>query len=387
MFATRRTRQPAHGALVAVLVLAAVLLGGAAVLVLSDGIPGRNPEESAPMKPIPTGWSGFEAERVALIRDLAAPVLACVGRVDDRARDSAMFHGCGDWHNALAAHYALYVAYRRTGDATYLRAAEQQIRADKVGAELAFLPQLANPQNLRRHYGFPWLLAMLEQRDAALAIAEQRGEAAIGNGTDLRPLAAAAVTWLRAWLRGLDAERGRAYALADQYVNLSWAVINLVRWARHTGDEALLAVTRTVVETHLRSPAMDRACPVSWDARGDARQFIPPCLMRLGAIAEIDGTEAKQWIDARIPAGFFVPPLTTPPTAEAAGLNFHRAAMLGALYRVTGRAALRDNYATLIRFHVARPHEWRDDYRRHAQWIPQFGIHAIEQSYAWDSGG
>ena len=365
--------------LVAVLLLAAVLLCGGTVFLVSDRMPGTEPKPSA------TGWSGFEAERVALIRELAAPVLACVGRVDDRARDSAMFHGCGDWHNALAGHYALYTAYRRTGDVAYLRAAEERIRADKIDAELEFLPQLANPQNFRRHYGFPWLLAMMQQRDAALALAGQRGEAT-GDGTQLRPLAAAAVAWLRDWLTGLDAERGRQHALADQYVNLSWAVLNLTRWARHTDDEALLAVVRTVVDAHLRPAALDTACPVSRDTSGDARQFIPPCLMRLGAIAELDGATAKGWIDARITAGFSVPPLTTPLTAEAAGLNFHRAAMLMILYKVTDRAALRDDCATLIRFHTARPEQWRYDYRRHAQWVPQFGIHAIEQSYPADGG-
>ena len=160
------------------------------------------------------------------------------------------------------------------------------------------------------------------------------------------------------------------------------AVLNLVRWARHTGDEDLLRLVGTVVDTHLRPAAMDTACPVDRDTRGYGRGFIPPCLMRIAAIAEIDGVDAKSWIDARIPDGFAVPPLTTPLTAEAAGLNFHRAATLMVIYKVTGRAALRDNYATLIRFHIARPYEWRDDYRRHSQWIPQFGIHAVEQSYA-----
>ncbi|HEU4423420.1 MAG TPA: DUF2891 family protein [Pilimelia sp.] len=359
---------------VLVVLLIAVLVAGVTLVLVSDKERARKPE---------VGWPGFEAERVALIRELAAPVRACVGRVDERARRSAMFHGCGDWHNALAGHYALYTAYLRTGDVAYLEAAEAQIRADRVDAELEFLPVLENPQNWRRYYGFPWLLAMLQQRDAALAVARQRGEVT-GDGTDLRPLATAGVAWLRDWLTGLDANRGREHALADQYVNLSWTVLNVVRWARHTGDEALLTLARTVADAHLRPAALDTACPVSRDTRADARQFIPPCLMRLGAIAELDGAAAEGWIEARIPSGFSVPPLETPLTAEAAGLNFHRAAMLGALHKVTGRSDLRDNYATLIRFHTARPHEWRDDYRRHAQWIPQFGIHAIEQSYTWD---
>lgn len=376
------SRRSAKHVVLAALALAAVVLGGVTVYLRSDG---TTPAGTGAGEPIPTGWSGFDAERVALIRELAVPVLACVGRVDDRARDSAMFHGCGDWHNALAGQYALYTAYLRTGDVAYLRAAEQQIRTNQVDAELEFLPQLVNPQNWRRHYGFPWLLGMLEQRDTALAMARQRGEA-IGDGTELRPLAAAAVAWLRDWLAGLDAEHGHAHALADQYVNLSWALLNLIRWARHIDDQALLALARNAVETHLRSPALDSACPVGQDASGDARQFIPPCLMRLATVAELDGADARSWIDARIPADFAVPPLTTPQTAEAAGLNFHRAAMLGGIYRVTGRASLRDNYATLIRFHVARPHQWRDDYRQHAQWIPQFGILAIEQSYTWNGG-
>jgi len=363
-------RRVATPAVLAALLAAVLLCGG---IVVSDGIPTARP-----------GWSGFEAQRVALIRELAAPVRACVGRVDDRARRSPMFHGCGDWHNALAGHYALYTAYRRTGDVVYLRTAEQQIRADQVGAELEFLPLLADPQNLRRYYGFPWLLAMMQQRDAALTLARRRGEA-VGDGTELRPLAEHAVAWLRDWLMGLDAGRGREHALADQYVNLSWTVLNVIRWARHTNDEALLRMARTVVDVHLRSAALDTACPVSRDAGADARQFIPPCLMRLGAIAELDGATAKGWIEARLPAGFAVPPIGAPLTAEAAGLNFHRAAMLEVLHKVTGRAALRDNYATLIRFHTGRPWQWRDDYRRHAQWIPQFGIHAIEQSYV-DNG-
>jgi Protein of unknown function (DUF2891) len=379
-----RQRRPGRDTRPVVLLLAAVLLAGGTVFVVSCGRPATKPKPSAPHPTgtgsAPAGWSGFEVERVPLIRELAAPVLACVGRVDDRARRSAMFHGCGDWHNALAGHYALYTAYRRTGDVAYLRAAEAQIRADKVDAELAFLPMLANPQNFRRYYGFPWLLAMMQQRDAALALARQRGEAT-SDGMELRPLAGQAVAWLRDWLAGLDAGRAREHALADQYINLSWAVLNLIRWARHTGDEALLGSARAAVDAHLRPAALDTACPVGRDAREDARQFIPPCLMRLGAIAELDGAATKGWIEERMPAGFSVPPLSTPLTAEAAGLNFHRAAMLAALHKVTGRAALRDNYATLIRFHIGRPHQWRDDYRRHSQWIPQFGIHAVEQSY------
>lgn len=360
-------------------VLLAVALLAAATVYLGSG--GRQPAGDGATR---TGWPGFEAEREGLIRELAGPVLACVGRVDERARGSAMFHGCGDWHNALAGHYALYTAYRRTGDVAYLRAAERQIGADEVPAELAFLPQLENPQNYRRYYGFPWLLAMLQQRDAALALAEQRGQAT--GGAQLRPLADAAVAWMRDWLTGLDAARGREHALADQYVNLSWTVLNLVRWARHTDDEALLGLARTVVDTHLRTAALDSACPVNRDTSPERWGFVPPCLMRLGAVAELDGAAAKSWIDERIPPGFRVPPLTAPLTAEAAGLNFHRAAMLGSLYSVTGRGELRDDYATLIRFHVARPHQWREDYRRHAQWIPQFGIHAIEQSYAGYGG-
>lgn len=372
-------RRPARRVVLAVAALAAVLVATATAFVVINGIPGTRTES------VREGWPGFEAERVEMIRELAAPVLACVGRVDERARESAMFHGCGDWHNALAGHYALYTAYRRTGDVTYLRAAEQQIHADKVPAELQFLPQLVRPHNWRRHYGFPWLLAMLEQRDAALAMARQRGEVA-GNVADLSPIAAEAVSWLRDWLTGLEPGRARGYALADQYVNLSWAVLNLIRWARHTNDAGLLALARTVVDDYLRVPALDRDCPVSRDATADATQFIPPCLMRAAAVAELDGADAKPWVEKRIPADFSVPPLTDPQTAEAAGLNFHRAAALGVLYRVTGRDDLRDNYATLIRHHVAHPHQWRDDYRRHSQWIPQFGIHAIEESYGWAGG-
>jgi hypothetical protein len=380
------TRRGGATLTVLVALLAAALVAGGTAFLASGGTAGLRSTTSGPVaRSTGDGWAGFEGERVALIRELAGPVLACVGRVDERARDSAMFHGCGNWYNAVAGHYALYTAYRRTGDVVYLRAAEEQIRADLITAELQFLPQLANPRDLRRHYGFPWLLAMLEQRDAALALARQRGQST-GDGTRLLPLAGAAVAWLRDWLTGLDPARGREHASAEEYVNLSWAVLNLVRWARHTDDPGLLRVARTAVDDHLRPDELDTACPVGRDTAADARYFIPACLMRLAAIAELDGAAAGRWIDARIPAGFSVPPLTAPRSAGAAGLNFHRAATLAVLYQVTGRTELRDDYATLIRFHTARPYEWRDDYRQHAQWIPQFGIHAIEQSYV-DEGG
>jgi hypothetical protein len=343
------------------------------------------PSTSTPAEVPRMSWSDFQAERPRLIRDLAGPVLACVGRVDPRARDSAMFHGCGDWHNALAGHYALYTAYGRTGDVAYLRAAERQIAADKIDDEVRFLPQLANPQQWRRHYGFPWLLAMLAERDAALALALRQNES-VGDSARLDPLAAAAVEWLRTDLAGLDAGSGRERALADRYTNLSWTLLNLTRWARHTDDEALLAVVRAAVDTHLRTAELDTACPATQDARGDATGFIPPCLMRLAAVAELDGAGARSWIEARMPADLWVPPLTEPKTAEATGLNFHRAAMLLTLYRVIPREPLRDNAATLVSYHAARPQLWRDDYRQHAQWIPQFGIHAVEQSYAEAEG-
>jgi hypothetical protein len=95
------------------------------------------------------------------------------------------------------------------------------------------------------------------------------------------------------WLSGLDVGRGREHAVADQHVNLSWALLNLIRWARHTDDDALVTMTRSVMDVHLRPAAVDTACPVSRDAGADVRGFIPPCLMRLGAIAELDGAAAK----------------------------------------------------------------------------------------------
>jgi hypothetical protein len=354
-------------------VLGLVVLLAAALVGASQG-PTGEPR-------VPTGWAGFEAEREGLIRDLAAPVLACVGRFDPRARESAMFHGCGDWHNALAGHYALYTAYLRTGDATYLRVAEAQIGADKVDAERAFMPQLENPRNWRRTYGFPWLLAMVEQRTHALALARQRGDGPVGDPEALRPIVDEAAVWLRNWMDQLDDAQAREAALADRYTNLSWMVLNLVRWARHTDNATMADAARAVARTHLRTPEMDTACPLRRDAGADATGFIPPCLMRLAVVAAIDGAAAKAWIDRRIPADFSIPPLTAPRTAEATGLNFHRGAMLATLSWVTGRTSLRDNAATLIRHHAARPHQWRYDYRQHAQWIPQFGIHAVEQTY------
>src|SRR6185437_5657483 len=89
-------------------------------------------------------------------------------------------------------------------------------------------------------YGFAWILALVRAQELAT------------GGRELRPLADLALARVRARVEALDGDSAFDLATRDTHHNLSWALIHLALWARHTGDEALLALTRDLARDHLQ---------------------------------------------------------------------------------------------------------------------------------------
>ena len=312
-------------------------------------------------------WRTFVAAREEVLRALSLPILSAVGRKDTA---SPIFHGCWDWHSAVHAVYSLYAIYQRTGDDLYLEAAEQHARPELVAGELRHMSGAVADEN---PYGFSWLLALVARQEQAT------------GGRELRPLAAHAAERIAGLVDGLDAEAAFALATGDRHRNLSFALIHLALWARHTGDAGLLQLATAAAGRWLQGPGLDAALPAADDA-GDTCEFMAPGLMRLAAIGSVLGPEASRYVRGRLPARFVVPPLEAPASVHAAGVNFFRAFALQHVYRATGLVRLRENVARLVLYQWGRPDLWRSADYAHRHWIAQIGVRVIDDSYEVDRG-
>ena len=326
-------------------------------------------------------WSQFQADRNGLYNKLAPPFVDCFKRRDSAIDPlSPIFHGCLDWHSAVHAAYSHHALYHRTGAYAYLDLVEQQIAPQGISliaaeqvyeqAKGADLPLTENP------YGFGWFLVLARERELST------------GKKDFRPMADYAadqmVNWYRTRATNNDA---RTFILNRAHPNYSWSLINLDIWARYTNDAELLTAVREA-SVPLLSTGLDNSCRATSDANPNASGFQPACLMRLAAVAHIWGDHVKDWVSARLPLDFHVPPVTDPGGCHQGGLNFSRSFALYQLYLATGNTDLRDNYVELIRYHVGRPDLYIDPdylgdpgYLCYSHWVAQFGVRSISLSY------
>lgn len=350
------------------LLLAAVMMAGTA--------PGAaNASEAR------SGWAGFTASRTALLEELAPAFVDCFRRRDSAVDPgSPIFHGCIDWHSAVHAAYSHHVLHRRTGDVSYLDLVQEQVApagVSLVPAEQVYMQAKAPEIPLtEKPYGFGWFLIMARERELDAAL------------TDFRPMADEAAAQVMDWFADRAAEGdAEGFILNAAHSNYSWSLINLDVWAKHTRDPKIVKAARAASRP-LLDPVFDRICPVDRDTAEDAAGFQPPCLMRLAAVAHVWGASKRGWIERRVPRDLHIDPVTDPVGCHGGGLNFTRAFALYQLYKVTGRAGLRDNYAALIRYHVSRPDLYMGPgyldspgYLCYSHWVAQMGVRAISLSY------
>lgn len=309
-------------------------------------------------------WADFEAQREQLLETLAPPILSCIANKDT---NHPVWNGCIDWHSSVHATYALHAIYRHTGDASYLQAAEAKMTPAGLMAELANVQQGAYPQEVP--YGYAWFLVLARERERAT------------GATDLVPLATEIAAQLRAYLAGRTPQQFQAGMLADDYLNLSWAIVNLWQWGEWTGDADLMAEMEGLVLEPTVVEAYDGLCPFEQE-EADADDFFPPCLHRALALSTMwPQAEAAAWLGTWLPDAPVLTPITMPAAAHIGGLNFSRAWGLYAGYRVTGDPALRDLYLDHLLTHIEQPQYWAEDYFKYAHWVAQFGVYAISQTY------
>lgn len=276
------------------------------------------------------------------------------------------FCGCVDWHSSVHGAYALLTAAQLTGQSRWAETVDAALSTECLEAELASLRN--GDLNHEMPYGFSWFLK--------LAIEREQG----WGKSDLRPLAVEIASRLEQWILSLSDEAVPRHAQRREYGNLSWALLNLWEWSEWEGN---LELGKTLLEfTRLRIVPLDEILPPSYDTI--TNEFFAASLQRTRAILSIlPQEESLPWLESFCPKAT-MEPIRTASTPHSAGLNFSRAWAFWTLFQSTQDMAFRDLYVHHIVIQMNLPECWRDDYGKHAHWVPQFGIYAISLSMAGD---
>lgn len=317
----------------------------------------------APAAPAtPVTWETFAAARTQHLAELGAPIEACV---KNRDTEHAAFHGCYDWHSAVHGVWALFALSRLEGDAKWKAAATAQLDYASIDGVRAALESEALPAEVP--YGYAWLLLLAVERERST------------GANDLRSVAGLGAARLQSYLQGLAPSALASGLRADDYRNVSWALLNVWRYAQFTSDAKLQAWAEAFAREHLL--ADDPACSLREEAYA-VDNFFAPCLLRAHALENmLPADEVRPWVEAFIGRDADLQPLTEIEKPHPGGLNFSRAWGLWSVYRVTGDTAWRDAYVAHVDTHLRQPRYWRDDYRSFSHWVPQFGVYAIALSY------
>jgi hypothetical protein len=179
-------------------------------------------------------FEALRARRVELAQAFAAQAALCSARRDT---DHFSFHGCVDWHSAAHAAWALSAYEAMTGDRKYAAQIEADLTPALVAQEVGYVS--ARP-DFEMPYGRAWFLRLAVERKAL-------------RGDDrLDALAALAATSMRAHYESEAPNPNR-----DRYANASWALINLLHYARATGDADLEAFVAGQVRANFLAPRCD----------------------------------------------------------------------------------------------------------------------------------
>jgi len=305
-------------------------------------------------------WENFCAACPGYLKALAENVEQSFLRRDTT---HPVFCGCIDWHSSVHGAYALLTAARLTGQTRWARVVDAALEPDCLEAELASLRR--GDLNHELPYGFAWFLKLAQEREQGW------------SKHDLLPLATEISSRLGHWLFSLSDEDLVHHAQRREYGNLSWPLLNLWHWGKWKQDSRLLEQLSNF--TRVRLLPLDQECPASLDQ--DTNEFFPAALQRCRALLTILSPEdSSTWLASHQHGSGEFSPLTMFPTTHSAGLNFSRSWGLWTAYQYTKDPAFRDLYVNHIVTHMDRPQYWRDDYRKHGHWVPQFGVYAIALS-------
>ncbi len=321
---------------------------------------------SAPAAQAGADWDRYSAQRQTDLLALAPSPKSCITRSSYSNGSSPLFNNCYDWHSDVHAHWALYAVSALTGDMTWSNASSADLPLSRVSSERSYMGSRIYGSQSDNPYGTAWMLLLVREREQ------------LTGDTGLRTLGDYAVTLMKNRMDGWSTSAWTSYVKRSDYQNVSWALLNMWEYSVYRGDTATQTWVQSKVTRWLKTADADYYLPASKDA-STASSFFPPALLRLAAVATIEGASASAWVNARIPANYYASYIANSGTSHTNAINFSRAFALGRLATYTGRADLRENAAALINAQMDHPTVWQlgNDYTN-IHWIPQFGVLAIQ---------
>jgi hypothetical protein len=234
-----------------------------------------------------------------------------------------IFYGSFDWHSNVHGYWLLATVYRTVpalperGDIATLF--DAQFRAEKVGAEAAYLSQ-PNRGGFERPYGWAWLLMLAAELRRHRSVEGRRWAAT------LAPLSAAFAERFGEFL-----PKATYPIRAGTHFNTAFALALTHEYATVTGDDGLRSLVR---DKALAWYGDDGDCQ-AWEPGGD--DFLSSALVEAECMRRVLDAEAwRRWFDrflprvaARQPATLFQPARVSDRSdgkiAHLDGLNLSRA--------------------------------------------------------------
>ena len=306
----------------------------------------------------PASLAPLMEQKQAMAAGLAQQVAYSSQRADT---DHPAFKGCVDWHSAVHGVWALVAYQRATGDRQY---------APLVAAILNQPALLREAEHLRRApsfempYGRAWFLR--------LAIDHQR----LTGSDDLLAFGNEVARSL------LDHYRGHAIdRFSGSYQSTSWALINLLDYARHRH----LADLETEVVGWVRKSFVD--VEPTCAGRGARGGFMAVSTNWAALVARVlDQDDYATWLDRFIATNSLPTPLAHRNSDHQFGLDFSRAWGLWDMYAKTGRADLLEAYVEHFNNGFAPTSNWRGSYMAVGHWVAQFGMFALQPLFGPERG-
>lgn len=299
-------------------------------------------------------WLSFRDQRSAYLETLAAPLLQCA-----TAKRKAKAPDCLAREGTFEVAHALTVLHRVTDSSRFGDAAELAVMAiDKSKLDTV------------EPYAASWFLALAMERKKAT-----------GND-DLQTHAVKVAANLESWLSDLDEHTFTQSVMFGHENNVAFALLNLWRWANHTGDAALEGRITRFTETKILAKDMDSWCPLPVDSEPEAFELFPPCLNRaVTVLAVMPDQIANPWLADFVAAQSQLEPLRHPRLQTHNNLNFSRSWALWSVYKSTGEAKYRDQYIAHVRTQMSIVEQDVAQGRPLDPGTAAFGVYALSLSY------
>jgi hypothetical protein len=181
-------------------------------------------------------------------------------------------------------------------------------------------------------------------------------------------------------LRNHFRRRGIA-PLSGAYASCSWALINMLDYARHRRSVGLENELAGWIKTNV----IDAVRPYGYAGERDSFMAVGTNWAALVSRVLDRGAYAA-WLDSFIAANGLPSPILRANSDHEFGLNFSRAWGLWDMCAASGRADLARCYAEHLARGLTPATNWRGDYIVVGHWVAQFAMFALQPLFGAERG-